>query len=235
MLQVGREITGVKKSISTWAKGNGAERTARAQFGGDSGAPFMFGCANSIVLSKVKDTLGLDQCKACFTAAAPIAASVISYFGSLDIPLYEVFGQSECTGPHTVSYKGEWKIGTCGRPMLGTESKVQENGELTYRGRHIFMGYMYMDKQTADTIDDEGYLHSGDVAEFDSDIKSKANSDLEDMVGPSGFMRITGRIKELIITAGGENIPPVLIENEMKKQMLACSNCMVSDMCCILC
>ncbi len=131
-------------------------------------------------------------------------------------------------GPHTVSYANEWKIGTCGRPMYGTESMlVKENGELCYRGRHIFMGYMYMDKQTADTIDSEGYLHSGDVAEFDADVKSIANKDKEDMVGPSGFMKITGRIKELIITAGGENIPPVLIENEMKKNMLAVSNCMV--------
>jgi long-chain-fatty-acid--CoA ligase ACSBG len=62
---------------------------------------------------------GLDQCKACFTAAAPIAPEVVSYFGSLDIPLYEVFGQSECTGPHTVSTAGQWKIGYCGRPMQG--------------------------------------------------------------------------------------------------------------------
>ena len=79
---------------------------------------------------------------------------------------------------------------------------------------------MYMEKQTEDTIDKDGYLHSGDVAEFDDCTKVGVN-------GPSGFMRITGRIKELIITAGGENIPPVLIENEMKSAMVAISNVMV--------
>ena len=77
-----------------------------------------------------------------------------------------------------------------------------------------------MPDKTAETIDDEGYLHSGDVAVFDNDGDS-------DITGPSGFMRITGRIKELIITAGGENVPPVLIENEVKAAMVAVSNCMV--------
>lgn len=228
MVQLGRATTGLKKSISTWAKGCGTGKNKAAQFGGDGSKPFGFGCANAIVLSKVKDALGLDCAKVCFTGAAPLSPDAIWYFASLDIPIYEVFGQSECTGPHTVSCDGEWKVGTCGRPMYGTESQiVAENGELCYRGRHIFMGYMYMDKQSADTIDSEGYLHSGDVAEFDDDSKTLAQGGLEDMVGKSGFMRITGRIKELIITAGGENIPPVLIEVEMKKEMIALSNCIV--------
>jgi long-chain-fatty-acid--CoA ligase ACSBG len=82
------------------------------------------------------------------------------------------------------------------------------------------MGYMYMPQETSETIDNEGYLHSGDVAEFDSD-----NHPL--VPAPSGFMKITGRIKELIITAGGENVPPVLIENDMKATMNAISNCVV--------
>lgn len=134
---------------------------------------------------------------------------------------YEVFGQSECTGPQTISNKDQWKIGYCGRPMLGTESMVAaDTKELCYRGRHIFMGYMYMADKTAETIDEKGFLHSGDVAEFDE-------NEIQGEPSPSGFMKITGRIKELIITAGGENIPPVLIENEMKAAMLALSNCMV--------
>jgi len=163
----------------------------------------------------------LDQCKGCFTAAAPISVDTLMYFASLDIPIYEVFGQSECTGPHTVSGPTCWKIGTCGRPMKGTESLIYPNtGELCYRGRHIFMGYMHMPDKTAETIDADGYLHSGDVAAFDEDNDT-------DNKGPSGFMRITGRIKELLITAGGENIPPVLIENEVKGACVAVSNCML--------
>jgi len=228
MMQLGSETTGLKKHIATWAKGLGKEKNKRAQFGAEGGTPFGFGCANAIVLKKVKDALGLTEVKACFTAAAPLSPEVIWYFSQLDIQVYEVFGQSECTGPHTCSYGYEWKVGTCGRPMYGTVSKLAEGtGELCYAGRHIFMGYMYMEEQTKETIDSEGFLHSGDVAEFDADVKSKKNGALEDFVGESGFMKITGRIKELLITAGGENIPPVLIETNIKNEMAAVSNCIV--------
>jgi long-chain-fatty-acid--CoA ligase ACSBG len=217
---MGRDIKGLKKTISTWAKSVCLERNKSLQYGETVKMPWGYGCSSSI-LAKVTEALGLDQCKGSFTAAAPIAPETLFYFASINIPIFEVFGQSECTGPHTVSWKGEWKIGTCGRPMPGTESMiVPSTGELSYRGRHIFMGYMYDEAKTAETIDSEGYLHSGDVAEFDSNNKPG-------VTGPSGFMRITGRIKELIITAGGENIPPVLIENEMKCAMLAISNVVV--------
>eukprot|EP00605_Chrysophyceae_sp_TOSAG23-4_P003000 GSChrysophyteH1.ASY1.ANO1.3305.1 assembled CDS len=193
----------------------------RAQYGAAGGSPMCYGCANAIVLSKIKDALGLSECRACFVGAAPISMETLWYFSSLDIPIYEVFGQSECSGPHTICDPEHWKVGTCGRPMVGTESKIETDGELCYRGRHIFMGYMYMEEQTKATIDSDGFLHSGDVAEFDDD------NDKRVMTGPSGFMKITGRKKELIITAGGENIPPVLIETEMKNCMLAVSNVMV--------
>jgi long-chain-fatty-acid--CoA ligase ACSBG len=219
--QVGRETTGLKKSIATWAKSVGTEKNRLAQYGNSGGVPFGFSCANKIVFATIKATLGLDKCKGFFTAAAPISVDTINYFASLDIPLYEVFGQSECTGPHTVSWFRQWKIGTCGRPLRGSQSRIDPNtGELCYRGRHIFMGYMYMPEETESTIDNEGYLHSGDVAEFDS-------NDTEFSPSPSGFMKITGRIKDIIITAGGENIPPILIENQMKAAMVAVSNCMV--------
>jgi long-chain-fatty-acid--CoA ligase ACSBG len=221
MAQIGRESTGIKKSLATWAKGLGADHCARMQYGRGGGSGCGYGCANSLVLSKIKEALGLSAARMCFTAAAPISEETLLYFASLDIPVYEVFGQSECTGPHTVSCRSQWKIGYCGRPLLGTETMiVPGNQELCYRGRHIFMGYMYMPDKTAETIDADGYLHSGDVAAFDNDADPRVPA-------PSGFMKITGRIKELIITAGGENIPPVLIENEMKAAMLAISNCMV--------
>ena len=221
MVALGRETTGVKKSLSTWAKGCGADRTRRAQFGEDGGVSFGYGCAHSLVLSKIKAALGLDQCKYHFTAAAPIAMETLEYFGSLDIQVMEVFGQSECTGPHTANRPGAWKIGTCGRPMPGTETMIAPGTEeLCYRGRHIFMGYMYMPEKTAETIDADGWLHSGDVASFDE-------NNADGIPPPAGFMHITGRIKDLIITAGGENIPPTLIENEMKLAMPAISNCLV--------
>ena len=141
MVQIGRESTGLKKSLAAWCKQLAAEKNRLAQYGNGGGAPCGYGCANSLVLMKIKEALGLECTKACFTAAAPIAPETLYYFASLDIPVYEVFGQSECTGPQTISYSGCWKIGYCGRPMLGTQTMIAEGtNELCYRGRHIFMG-----------------------------------------------------------------------------------------------
>lgn len=105
--------------------------------------------------------------------------------------------------------------------MLGTETKIDpSNGELLYRGRHIFAGYMGMSDKTKETIDAEGWLHSGDVVSID-------DNHTESIPPPSGFVRITGRIKELIITAGGENIPPVIIEEALRESIPELSNAMV--------
>ena len=210
----------VKRNIGGWAKSKGTAQNNALQFGSKSGKPMAFFMAKKI-LGKIRQALGLDRCIACYTGAAPIELKVLQYFASIDVPILELFGQSECTGPHTVNTPTAWKIGTCGRPLPGTESKIdKDTGEICYRGRHIFMGYMYMDEKTVETIDGEGWLHSGDVAKFDDDNDPA-------IPVPSGFMSITGRIKELIITAGGENIPPVMIENEFKAAMPALSNCMV--------
>lgn len=220
MQKVAKSTTGVKKMISTWSKGKASSKNLSAQFGGSGSAPWGYGLASK-VLNKVHAALGLDRCLCAYTGAAPIEIKILNYFASIDLPIYELFGQSECTGPHTVNMPGAWKVGTCGRPLPGTESKIEDGtGELSYRGRHIFAGYMHMEDKTAETVDSEGWLHSGDVVTFD-------DCSTPGIEGPSGFMKITGRIKELIITAGGENVAPVLIENEFKLAMPALSNCMV--------
>ncbi len=221
MQEVGKENKGMKKTIATWAKGKGAQYTEAQQFGGSGKAPVMHWLANKLVFSAVRKKLGLDQTWGCFTSAAPISTDILKYFGSVGIPIYEVFGQSECTGPHTACFKGSWKIGTTGRPLRGTQNKIDpETGELCYRGRHIFLGYLKEPALTAEAIDEEGWLHSGDVGTLDND-------DEPTMEPPSGFLKITGRIKELIITAGGENLSPNLIEDSMKKAMPCISNCIV--------
>ena len=150
----------------------------------------------------------------CWTGAAPIARETLDFFASLDIHVMELFGQSECTGPQTVNTPARWKLGTTGCDIPGTELRLikdeaSKRDEICYRGRHIFMGYMKNPEKTKETIDAEGWLHSGDVGTVDAD----------------GFLSITGRIKELIITAGGENIPPVLIEEMWKDEMSVISNC----------
>ena len=131
--------------------------------------------------------------------------------------LAELYGMSESSGPHTLNLPGFTKVGTVGRSMPGSTTIIDKpdqnkgEGEICMRGRHIMMGYMFNKEATQNTIDQNGYLHSGDLGTLDSD----------------GFLKITGRIKELIITAGGENIPPVLIEDAIKLQLPIISNVMV--------
>jgi long-chain-fatty-acid--CoA ligase ACSBG len=121
---------------------------------------------------------------------------------------------------HAINSVYAFKIGTVGRPLSGTETKLGDADELCCRGRHVSAGYMGMPELTNAAIDDDGWLHSGDVVAIDDDH-------CPDGVKPSGFIKITGRIKELIITAGGENVPPVLIEDALKEAMPAISNAMV--------
>ncbi|DAZ98410.1 TPA: hypothetical protein N0F65_000124 [Lagenidium giganteum] len=211
MWSIAAQTTGLKKRIAEWAKDKGLKKTELAQFGNSGGAPCGYGVAHALVLGRIKEALGLDQCLACFSGAAPISKEIIDYFGSLDLPIYEFFGQSECCGPQTCSMRGFWRIGTCGRTIDGSHTRVAAADELVFSGRNVMMGYLKGEGQTKDTIDEEGWLHSGDCGKIDDDR----------------FMSITGRIKELIITAGGENIPPILIEDAIKEEMGAISNAMV--------
>ncbi|KAG1710287.1 hypothetical protein DVH05_017291 [Phytophthora capsici] len=212
MWSIAAQTTGIKKRIAAWAKDKAAQKTELAQYGNSGGAPCGFGVANAVVLMRVKEALGLDQCIASFSGAAPISREVVEYFGSLDLPVYEFFGQSEVCGPQTCSMQGNWKISTCGRTIDGSETKVVPGtDELIFGGRNLMMGYLKGEQQTKDTIDEDGWLHSGDCGKIDED----------------GFMTITGRIKELLITAGGENVPPVIIEDTIKEELPVLSNVMV--------
>jgi len=209
----GAASKGLKKAIAGWAKNKGVQMKLHKQFpvGSMGPKPGCYGCASAIVFSKIKTLLGLTQVKGCFTGAAPISKMTLDLFAMLDLPVLELFGQSESSGPATTNTPDNWKIGTIGQPLAGTHMYIEpETKEIVYTGRHIFMGYLKMPEKTAETIDDRGYLHSGDQGSMDE----------------HDFVRITGRIKELIITAGGENIPPVLIEDEIKAQCAAISNVM---------
>jgi long-chain-fatty-acid--CoA ligase ACSBG len=227
MQDVAKSVTGIKKKLSTWAKGQAASYWKSQQLA--DGVDVSYVCLGSghmlypvakVLLGKVRKALGFDRCFACYVSAAPIEVKILEYFASVDIPILELFGQSECTGPHATNSPAAWKIGTVGRPLPGTTTKLDpDNGELIYTGRHIFAGYLKMEDKTKEAIDPDGFLHSGDVVSIDDC--------LQDGQPNTGFISITGRIKELIITAGGENVPPVLIEDQMKHAMPALSNCMV--------
>merc|ERR1711988_1943084 len=131
------------------------------------------------VMSKVKAALGLDEAVFYGTRAAPIHASTLEYFASLDIVISELFGMSECTGPHSSCTPNLFKFGTCGAELPGCYSALDHvagrdkegEGELKYRGRHVMLGYMYDEENTRKSIDSKGWFSTGDVVS----LKSYAN------------------------------------------------------------
>jgi long-chain-fatty-acid--CoA ligase ACSBG len=246
MMAVGASITGIKKTIATWAKGKGLEHALNQQLGGSKAKPFLHFLADKLILSKAREALGLDKCKVFITGAAPIARETLEYFAALGMIIQNVYGMSESVGVTTVCSAERNVFGTVGHAMPGIEVKCfktgtngentevprskpgaknvpeTEQGELCYRGRHIMMGYMAnpafgedhvkeMTKKNEDAIDKWGWLHSGDKGTIDS----------------NGMVRITGRYKELIIGAGGENIAPVPVEENIKLLCPALSNVMM--------
>ncbi len=200
MLAMGAQAPPLRKKIVAWAKKKGLAGGYAMQEG--KPYPFMYGLAKKLIFSKVRDKLGLDRCRIFISTAAPISMDTLEYFLSLGIPITEVYGMSECTGPGTVSLPEPFKFRTswAGPAVPGTEVAIGEDGEVLMRGRHVFKGYFKNEEATKKTIDPEGWLHSGDVGIIDG----------------KGFLKITDRIKELIITAGGENIPPQVLEGKLK-------------------
>lgn len=140
----------------------------------------------------------------------------IKYFGSLDMILFNVYGMSETTGAFTIQTFSKFSFDAAGWAMNGCDLMIanpDENGEgeICMRGRNIMIGYLKNDDATKGTIDSQGFLHSGDRGK----------------ILPDGMLKITGRIKELIISAGGENIAPVPVEDNFKLECVACSNIMM--------
>ena len=161
----------------------------------------------------VQAMLGLDRCHYVSTAAAPISLQILQFFKKIGIEIFSIYGMSENTGASSVSLAGANKLGAVGKPMPHTEIKLADpdaegNGEICKRGRHVFAGYKDNEEASAAAIDEDGFLHSGDLGRFDED----------------GFLHITGRIKELLITAGGENVGPVGIETYIKDHCPLLSN-----------
>lgn len=208
-----REFGFFKKKIGAWAKSVGY-RTTIAEMNHEP-VPGAFKIAN-IMLNKAKGELGFDRCRIFMSGAAPIMKETIEFFYGLHIPLMEVYGMSECSGPHTVCSLDRFRTSSVGTEIPGVQTKLADkdeegNGEVRMYGRHVFMGYLDEEEKTKETFDEELYLMSGDIGKKDKD----------------GFLFITGRKKELIITAGGENIAPVPIEDTVKECLPCVSNCIL--------
>jgi long-chain acyl-CoA synthetase len=153
---------------------------------------------DSVAFSNVRALVGLDAVELAITGAAPIPESVIEWFNAIGVPLAEIYGMSETTGPMTFSPERP-KIGTVGRGCHGMDVRIADDGEVICRGGNVFQGYFKQPDKTAETIVD-GWLHSGDIGEIDDE----------------GYIKIVDRKKELIITSGGKNISPANLEAALK-------------------
>ena len=155
--------------------------------------------AHFIAFRKLKERLGFDRVRLAISAAAPISPDVLQYYHSIGIPLREIYGQTEDCGPTSVHLGDRIKIGTVGQAVPGVQIKIAEDGEILVKGPNVFQGYFKNPEATKETLKD-GWLYSGDVGELDE----------------NGYLQITDRKKDLIITAGGKNIAPQNIENQLK-------------------
>nr|XP_055024176.1 long-chain-fatty-acid--CoA ligase ACSBG2 isoform X2 [Misgurnus anguillicaudatus] len=218
MKSIGAKSSTVRRKVASWAKDVGLQTNLnKMELNGNmTRNPLNYRLAKRLVFRKVRKALGLDRCKMCYTGAAPITKDTLEFFLSLDIPLFELYGMSESSGPHTISLPDAFRLTSCGKVIPGVKTKIfspdaEGIGEICFWGRHVFMGYLNMPDKTEEAIDAEGWLHSGDLGKHDQ----------------NDFLFITGRIKELIITAGGENIPPVPIEDAIKEAVPLISNAML--------
>ena len=162
----------------------------------------------------IRAKMGLASCRFLAVSAAPITQETLDFFSSLTLEIHDVLGQSEGTAPlcFNTDTNQEWKMYTAGRAMKGLQVKTDpDTNEVLFKGRSVMMGYMKQPVETAAAIDDDGWLHTGDQASIDAD----------------GFVTITGRLKELIVTAGGENVSPVPIENKVMELCPLIANCVV--------
>ncbi|WP_324193579.1 AMP-dependent synthetase/ligase [Nocardia otitidiscaviarum] len=188
-----------KRKLVQWAIRTGR---ARARAVSDGRTPSALDAvahrvADRLVLAAIRERLGLDKVRVAVTGSAPIPPDTHEFFLGLGLPLCEGYGMTECTAGATISRPERIKIGTVGLPLPDTEVRIAADGEVLVRGRNVMRGYRKAPEKTAETVDADGWLHTGDIGSFDGD----------------GYLRIIDRKKELIISAAGKNMSPTNIEN----------------------
>jgi long-chain acyl-CoA synthetase len=195
-----KEATWVGRKVYAWAVGVGL-RVAEAELDGRKPSPwlkFLHRVADFLVLDNIKRAIGMHRVRFAGTGAAPIAPDLIKWYRALGVDMRELYGQTENCGLAT-SMPDRIKLGTVGVTAPHTQLKISPDGEILLKGPHVFMGYLNQPEKTAETLRD-GWLHTGDVGLIDNE----------------GYVKITGRMKDIIITAGGKNITPSEIENQLK-------------------
>ena len=194
------EATGLKAKLASWAR-----ETELAAFKEEArtGRPvhnLSRNLANKLVISKIKEALGLDALQVALSGAAPISVSTLEFFASIGLPIHEGYGMTETTAFASVQPYGKLRFGTIGRPLPGVEVKIADDGEIMLKGINMVKGYLRLPEKTAELYDEQGWMHTGDLGAVDSD----------------GYISITGRKKDLIITAGGKNVAPAEMEGYLQ-------------------
>jgi long-chain acyl-CoA synthetase len=201
---------GLKKAIFHWAIGVGAKMRAAERGGRKPGFLLkrQYAFADEKVLSKIRNLFG-GQLRLAVSGAAPINPEILRFFDAAGVLVLEGWGMTETSTAATISTPDDFKVGTIGKPFPGCEVRIADDGEILVKGPNVFQGYHKNEEATRETIVD-GWLHTGDIGEIE----------------PDGFIKITGRKKDIIITAGGKNITPANLEADIKQHPLV-SQCVV--------
>jgi long-chain acyl-CoA synthetase len=206
--------TGLKRRLIDWSLDVGREVSALRRAGEpvSRGLAVKHRIADRLVYSKVKERLG-GRLRLAISGGAPLSAEIAEFFHSIDILLIEGYGLTECTTAASTNTHEAYRFGTVGRALPGTEVKVAEDGELLIRSDTVFQGYYKDPEATAEVLDADGWLRSGDIATVDED----------------GFITITDRKKDIIVTAGGKNVAPQNLENDLKASKFVSQAMVVGD------
>lgn len=212
--EISAQSSVVVQKIPSWDK---ESLPSHSQQVSTNGAGYL--SANFTDVRNLQCEIGMEESKILMVTSAPMKEATLAFFKSINLPVMNVYGMSECNGPETTAKPCKFAEGSVGFPIEDTHIKIDtrnktaggmdNEGEICFRGRNNFIGYLNNEAKTRETLDSDGYIHSGDIGTFED-----------------GFVRITGRIKELIITAGGENVAPVLIEDSFKNICPIVSNMM---------
>ena len=206
--------TGARRRIGEWALSVGRRTSPYRQAGRSlpPGLAAQHRLADRLVYSKVKDRLG-GRLRSGISGGAPLSREIAEFFHALDITILEGYGLSECTTACTVNLQHRLKFGTVGPALPGFDVRTADDGEILIRSETVFAGYLKDAGATAEILDEEGWLRSGDIGELDAE----------------GFLTITDRKKDIIITAGGKNVAPQNLENALKAATLVSQALVVGD------
>jgi long-chain acyl-CoA synthetase len=206
--------TGAKRKLIDWALRVGRQVSVLRRAGKPvpRGLALQHRLADRLVYAKVKERLG-GRLRLAISGGAPLSPEIAEFFHAIDILLVEGYGLTECTTAASTNTHEAYRFGTVGRALPGTEVKLAEDGELLIRSETVFQGYYKEPEATAEVLGDDGWLRSGDIADIDDD----------------GFITITDRKKDIIVTAGGKNVAPQNLENDLKASKFVSQAMVVGD------